>query len=472
MSTLAPPEPKGGRRRPDVAGALRSTAGARISDLLLAAGAGFVALAFSVAALQTLAIRPAILPAFFIAGLLFPLILTRPEWIVPIFLSVTWMSIGQSFFGGLAPVTLGSFVLLPLAAWYAQSRRGLAREALILAAMFGLPIIIAGILSIHGSTVDSGPMKDLAFLLIAALCIRTRMDGDRTALALVLTGIFLGAGAVFSVRVHPTALFPLDEAADIYGNPPTGAPRAAGPFGESNFFALSLAVLVPFCLYLVAQGGRRMWLGFAGVLVLMAGDFAAQSRGGLIAMAFAIVVLGFASKQARMRAMAGLIVAGGIVLVILFSAQVQDSTGRDVSGRATENLVALHMFLDHPLTGVGPDQYPFYYRDYTRKFGNDPRYDRAPHSLPLQIAAEQGVVGIIGWIGAAVMLFRFALSTRLWRDPLGRALVTAIGTYCVGSLFLHGSQIRLFYILLGLTLAQGASLVRERAQQPGEAVPA
>jgi O-antigen ligase len=464
MSTLAPTEQRPPRTPRD--GARRVLAGlssASLTDWFLAAGAAFIALAFAVAALQTLDQRPGILPAFFIAGALVPLLITRPAWIVPVFLAVTWMWIGQSFFGGFSPVTMGSFVLLPLAAWLAIKRRMLARETFTVFAFFALSLVATTLLGARGTDgISSGPFKDLAFLFIAALCVRTWRDTDRTAVALVVAGIFLGLGAVYSVRVHPTTLFPLDETPDIYGNLPAGAPRAAGPFGESNFFALSLAVLVPFCLYMVGQGGRRLWLGATGVLVLIAGDLAAQSRGGALAIGFGIVVMGLASKQRRMRAAAIALILAVIPLGVAFSAQISESTGRDVSGRATENLVALHMFEDHPVTGVGPDQYPFYYRDYTRQYGNDPRYQRAPHSLPLQVAAEQGIVGIVAWLGVIVLLIRFIFSTGVWRDPLGRAIVTSIGSYGVASLFLHGSQIRLLYVLLGLLLSHGATVAAQR----------
>src|SRR3954453_23191373 len=101
MSTLAPTEQR--PPRTPRAGVRRLMAGlgpASLTDWILAAGAAFIALAFAVAALQTLALRPAILPAFFIAGALVPLLITRPAWIVPVFLAVTWMWIRQSLFGG------------------------------------------------------------------------------------------------------------------------------------------------------------------------------------------------------------------------------------------------------------------------------------------------------------------------------------------------------------------------------------
>jgi hypothetical protein len=211
MSTLAPPgpsEPASGRL-------LGGSGRAQATDWILAAGAAILALAFSVAALQALSLRPAALPAFFVAAAVFPLILLRPAWVVPIFLGVTWMSIGQSFFGGISPPTLGGIVLLPLAVWFARTRPIVGREALTLLGLLALPLIGTGLLAAGGPSIAGDPFKDLAFLVIAALCIRTALDGHRTALSLVFTAIFLGAGAIYSVRVHPTALFPIDQTRDI-----------------------------------------------------------------------------------------------------------------------------------------------------------------------------------------------------------------------------------------------------------------
>jgi len=111
------------------------------------------------------------------------------------------------------------------------------------------------------------------------------------------------------------------------------------------------------------------------------------------------------------------------------------------------------MFADHPVVGVGPGDYPKLYRDYTRRIGSDPRYQREPHSLPLQIAAEQGLAGIAGWIGAGLLLIRLAVSRRIWREPVGLTLLVAIGTYLLGSLFLHGSQLRVLYLMAGTLIA-------------------
>lgn len=435
------------------------------SAALVAGGAAFVAVAGALVALQVVDQRPQILPAFLVAAALCPLIMLRPAWIVPIFLGIVWTSISREYLGGFSPVNTGAYALLPLAAWFAWRKRDTAGSTLLLFALIALPLVATGLVGVGGSTISTAAFKDLAFLFIVALCLRAS-DVERTILVLVVVGIFLSIGAVYSVKVHPTALFPLDLTETPPGKPVADAPRAAGPFGESNFFALSLAVLVPFCLHLLARGRWRQWLGAAALLALIAGIFSTGSRGGVLAAGVGVALYAFASGDRRIRIGALAAVVVGAVLLLAFSTQASSSANRTVSGRTTENEIALAMFRDHPLTGVGPDQYPVLYHDYARKIGNDPRFGREPHSLPLQILAEQGVTGAIGWLGAAIFLVGFIRTSGLWVNPIGRALTVSLITYLAGSVFLHGSELRLLYILIGLLLALG---VRAR---PPDAAPA
>jgi O-antigen ligase len=273
----------------------------------------------------------------------------------------------------------------------------------------------------------------------------------------------LGVGGAYSVLVHPTALFPLDGA-----DPTTNvqADRAAGPFGESNFYALSLAVLVPFALHLAGRGGRWRPLGLLGVASLVAGVLASGSRGGLIAIGAALVghALWAGAARTPSGARSRRVAVVGVLCVVgllpLFGRQVQGAQTRVTSGRATENLIAVQMWADHPLSGVGPQVYPVLYRDYARRIGHDPRPRREPHSLPLEILAEQGAAGVVGWSLALGLLGGFIRRSGLTATALGRSTVLALVTYGCGSLFLHGSQQRLLFLLIGLTLALAAHAAR------------
>jgi O-antigen ligase len=230
--------------------------------------------------------------------------------------------------------------------------------------------------------------------------------------------------------------------------------RAAGPFGEPNFFALSLAATVPAALALVGRGAGRSALGVVAVVAASAGILATGSRGALIAALAGVALTALlGGRRARTAGVAVLVV--GVAMVPLFSSQLGGAEDRAVSGRATENLIAVAMTVDHPLTGVGPGGYPGLYRDYGRRLGTDPRSNREPHSLPLQVAAEQGLVGVACW-AAALALVAGALR-RAWRLREARTVATCLATYGVGSLFLHGSQLRLPYLLAGLALALAAA---------------
>jgi O-antigen ligase len=437
------------------------------ADAMIAAGAVLLAATLPLIALRFLSLKPGLFP-FIVAGTAAGIfLLRRPEWIVPCYMAVAWTSIEAAYFGGLpSPIEVGGMVLLGYATWEATRRTAFAREVLVICSLLALPALIAGLESPAGTSIPVPALKNLTFLFLVALSIRRVSDVERAAVTLSATGIFLGIGSLFSVFVHPTRLFPL-KAPDIPFQ--VIAPRAAGPIGDPNFFALVMAALVPFALYLVARGGKRYsLLGLVSVLCLIGGVFATGSRGGLIAIAVAIVGTGFALPSRRLRIAATSVVVATLLFGLpLFAVQRHDASARSDKGRLSENLVAMAMFVDHPITGVGPKQYPNYYRDYTRDIGTDPRQVREAHSLPLQIAAEQGIAGIIGWLVGLLTILRFAIARGVWDVMIGRTVMVSVGAFLTGSLFLHGDTIRLLYILLGLLLALGYAVSREREELHG-----
>jgi O-antigen ligase len=428
------------------------------SLLLAGLGAGGLALGAALGALRAIAGRPDLLPLAVVGGIAALALIVWPSWIVPVFAGLTWTAIGQSFFGGYSPVEAGAVVLFAVAIWRAPERPQLARDALVVCALLGLPIAAAALLSADGADFPKGELLDIAFIPLVALNLRGRAVGGQLAIALAATGLFLGAGGIYSILVHPTGLFGVEQALG------TQAARAAGPFGESNFFALSLAALLPFACWTIGErrGALRV-LGLASAVALVGGVLSTGSRGGLIASGFALLAVVLTTPNPRLRVAAIVTIVCGVALMPLFTAQTESSQQRDTAGRLTENTIAVKMFEDHPLAGVGPGGYPVRYRDYTRRYGSDPRVLREPHSLPLQIAAEQGIVGILGWLAAGIWLVR-----RTWRplqrSVIGRAVLIALGSYLLGSIFLHGAQLRIPYMLAGAALGL-ASLAAERARE-------
>ncbi len=260
-------------------------------------------------------------------------------------------------------------------------------------------------------------------------------------------------------------------------------PRIAGPVGDPNFFAQILVIVVPLVVALAWTETSRRYraLALACVALVVAGIVCTYSRGGGLALC---VVLGLSLLDRRIDrrylAMAG---AGLAVLLILLPADFtrrlgtvstilpgHETTLRPDSSFELRKLwvqTAWHIFLDHPLAGVGGGNYAAYYDEYSATVGSVNReFDRVgmahyPHNLYLEVAAETGLVGVV--VFGFVLLTCFVTLARARRAfltardermaALARATAIALTGYLVSSLFLHGAFQRYLWLLLAFAVA-------------------
>jgi len=451
--------------RPAVyAGAAPSSRVDLTTSLLVAAGASLLAVAACLNALLFVSRQPSLLPAVALGAVVAGAMLLRPEWVFPAFVGVTWTSIRPEMLGGLpSPIEIGAIVFLALAAIRALRRPELVRDVAIVTLFLGLPLVISALMSGNPEAVVNLPdqLKGLLFLPLVAFCIVSVRDVDRVAAVLTLTGAVLGAGAISTILIGPSHFFPIADV-DLRFE----APRAVGPFGEANFFALSLTMILPFALLQVTRGRWTAWLGALTAVLLTGGVLAAGSRGGLLTILVTLVATAWWSRDRRLRYAAVGTVCGLALLLPFFAGQAQSSQERSIEGRATENVIAAIMWADHPIVGVGPKQYPVLYRDYARGTGSDERVLREPHNLILEVAAEQGLVGLLAWLSTALVTALAVVRARMWSTMLGKSVLLSLGAYFFGTLFLHGSQVRLMYMLIGLTLALSAAMLASRRPTP------
>jgi O-antigen ligase len=69
-------------------------------------------------------------------------------------------------------------------------------------------------------------------------------------------------------------------------------------------------------------------------------------------------------------------------------------------------IIAVQMFLENPILGVGKRNYQALYVEYSSMLGLDPRLeDRQAHSLYLELAAEMGMLGLLSFGGILLALF-------------------------------------------------------------------
>ncbi len=131
--------------------------------------------------------------------------------------------------------------------------------------------------------------------------------------------------------------------------------------------------------------------------------------------------------------------------------------------------VALGEFRDHPVRGVGVDNFA---QDYVRerRSSEEPLY---PHSLILRVLAQTGIVGAI-LFGGFVVAAAIAAGTAVWRRADLSGGVTRAGLVAVAYFAIHGS-IDWFWEFPGLAAPAlawlGLAAGRGRAQTPARRTP-
>jgi O-antigen ligase len=206
-------------------------------------------------------------------------------------------------------------------------------------------------------------------------------------------------------------------------------PRIAGymygPYVNHNHYAGLMEMLAPIPLVLALsssfRGGKRVLLGFAAVFMGTT-IFLAHSRGGMLAFAVQMTLLGsfFLGSSRHRRAALQVGAACGLILVLLLflgSGRVAEQVGRlgairgDLeAGRWVIAKDCVHMLLARPLAGWGLGTFSYVYPSFRSFYSNE--FVNRAHNDYLEFAVETGLPGL-----AAIFWFLFAL----YRAGLSRA---------------------------------------------------
>lgn len=277
--------------------------------------------------------------------------------------------------------------------------------------------------------------------------------------------------------------------------------RLSGPIGEKNRYAQIMLMLVPLAVYCFQSSqSRRAKVISGGCLFSIAmGAALTYSRGGAVACVL-VLLLTVALRYIQWRhvvmvGLAGLLLVTmqpefqkralstlNVVNVLRRRGPESQSADGAVRGRATAMLAAARVYADYPLIGVGPGMFNYYVQSYSRR-GGLRAFDtnREAHCLYLEIAAEQGTLGLFAF-GAAVAtsliwLFRLRWSTPFASDVhrQATAFILALSFYLATGLFLHFSYARYFWIILALADASariGFQALSQRTPQVDSPEPA
>ena len=219
-----------------------------------------------------------------------------------------------------------------------------------------------------------------------------------------------------AIKILLTAFFAVHIPTAIHGIK-SGGYGPGGWFGDQNdlSFALNAAIGIGTYLFLESYvGKRKAWIAI-GMGIMVTAVIVSFSRGGLLGLASVGAYLFMTAKRSRMPILVMCVI--GIVAILLFApAEWKEEMGtidtaasaQDTGGKRLYYWeIGWKMFLDHPLTGVGTENYGIRapeYRD-TSRF-KESMWKRVAHSLYFTLIPEHGLVGIFIFLGMLRACFR------------------------------------------------------------------
>ena len=310
---------------------------------------------------------------------------TRPMvWILP-FLKVVRPGMLAVFWG------FGTYLM-------SNTKRALPKHMKWIFAFIGLMIFQIFVATNNRAALEKLQIDMLPMVLGCALPLATLPNSVR-AMKIVLT-------AFFAVHI-PTAIHGIQ----------SGGYGPGGWFGDQNDLAFALNCAVGVGTYLFVESyeiKRKIWIA-AGLGILVTAVIVSFSRGGLLGLATVGAYLFISAKRSRGPILALCLIS--IVAILIFAPAEwkeemgtidEASSAQDTGGKRLYYWeIGWKMFLDHPITGVGTENYGIRapeYRDLSRF--KESMWKRVAHSLYFTLIPEHGLVGCYIYGGMILICFR------------------------------------------------------------------
>lgn len=251
----------------------------------------------------------------------------------------------------------------------------------------------------------------LAVLAVAAGCAAGRIGGALLPVAAPCAGALAGIGLTVAVPQL------------------TPGPQIAAPLGHAGATTAMVTLSVgAACCAAWAAGtpAVRFAMRLLAVGVVVAAAVLGSVAGCVAGSVVLLCSLAVGRVRRRGPALAGLGVAAAGVTGLTWAVgggALPEGLAAALEGRLTPRRVglwrdAVDMVREHAVLGVGPGRFG----EVSTASGRSPLSDGKPHSAPLQLAAEQGVVGV----ALPALAFGWLLYA-LWRSPRATPVVLTAG---------------------------------------------
>jgi O-antigen ligase len=303
----------------------------------------------------------------------------------------------------------------------------------------------------------------LLFVLIARSRWTEKLAG-RTLAVLVVLALALSAVGFVEFATRHIFLNPKVIASNQFSD----YFRVNSVFFDPNIFGRFLVVVIVLLVAWICwqKRNRQVALGVLAVAILFCGLVITLSQSSFVALLAGLAVI--AALRWSLRWTIGVVVAalliGGVAAVIGSGALGGGRTAERVtSGRAALVTGGGELFVDRPLQGWGSGSFA---RQYRRS--NNVSFESAAsasHTIPVTVAAEQGLFGLIAYLALLALAFIRALrGARSAPWPEMQVGVAAAFTAVVVHTLIYAAFLEdpLTWVLLGVATA----LAGARIEQP------
>ncbi len=403
-------------------------------------------------------------------------------------LYVAILFVGDAHSLGVGPNSVGVLLALGWAGTLVSrtARPVVLREQprlLLAVALFALWLTLSLIWAASPPDTSIG-LQNWLIAMLAFIITITTLQSPR---AVAIVAVAFIVGAVISVAFG-LASGGLSANAEVTGEVTAQGGRFTGGGGDPNVQAAGYLVAMFLCAGCWSLTRRR--LAHAGLLlafvITTVGFFATQSRGGLLALAFASIA-GLALLPRQRKRLLGLTAAAGIGLAVVAAANPaaisrMTNFGGGSSGRDDLWHVAWTIFTQHHWIGIGLNNFEAVEPRYSLNSGALNRVEliaehpHLVHNLYLQLLTETGVIGFGLFLLVIVTCLRASWLAARDFDAAGRksygdlaraALMAAIAMLATQVFISDGFDWRL-WILLGTGPVLLSLARRARAEAPAQ----
>lgn len=255
--------------------------------------------------------------------------------------------------------------------------------------------------------------------------------------------------------------------------------RISGPINEPNMWAQVVISVIPFIIFRLLNSSSKQKFIYSVLLTILLINFVnTYSRGGYVAFLISILLIMIFFTRFNLLFISSIVGLGILLIPLLppeaiarfqtlnlFTQENQTGVYEDASfrGRTSEVIAGIQMFADHPIFGIGLENYARNYQKYAQIIGIEYRSEeREAHSLYAELLAERGIVGFLSFVAIVISLFQSLSKARIslsftphydeWSSYISATQVSLI-TYLIAAIFLHDAYIRFLWVFVALILA-------------------